>query len=69
MIEAVRHGLGVAMMSRNVTMIDDGMVDVDIDLPGLPDQHIWLVTHKALRNIPRISAIWDELEKMCSELF
>ena len=37
-------------------------------LPAMPEIPVWLVGHRALRNLPRIKAVWTFLEELVSEL-
>ena len=69
LVEAVNRGAGVAMMSRVFTGLLPGLEEVSLELPEMPPQEVWLVTHKTLRHVPRIDAIWKELETLCGDLF
>jgi len=33
-------------------------------LPPLPEQELWLVGHRALRDVPRVAAVWDWLKRV-----
>ncbi|MCA9681437.1 MAG: LysR family transcriptional regulator [Myxococcales bacterium] len=63
-IQAARAGLGVMMLSRPL-LSWVGMVEVELDqalaraLPAFPRGELWLVGHRALRDVPRVRAVWD----------
>lgn len=67
-IEAVRRGLGVALIPRALLQIDPDLVELDLGLPPGPQLDLWLVTPRALRAVPRIRAVWDLLEQVFAEL-
>lgn len=60
-IEAVRAGLGAAVLPRNLLELDASLVELDADAPG-PVLELWLVTPRSLRRVPRIDAVWTALE-------
>ncbi|WP_437315778.1 LysR family transcriptional regulator [Sorangium sp. So ce385] len=62
-LEAVRAGLGAAVLPRSVLDLDDGLVELDLGLPAGPVLELWLVTPRSLRHVPRIAAVWDALEE------
>ncbi|MCA9700288.1 MAG: LysR family transcriptional regulator, partial [Myxococcales bacterium] len=63
-IQAARAGLGVMMLSRPL-LSWVGMVEVELDpalartLTAFPRGELWLVGHRALRDVPRVRAVWD----------
>lgn len=56
-VEAVRAGLGVALLTRSLLKLDPGLVVLPLELPALPSVELWLVTPRPLRTIPRIDAV------------
>jgi DNA-binding transcriptional LysR family regulator len=62
-LAAARHGLGVVIASAPFTKA--GLVAVehakslDAAWAALPVGALWLVGHRALRNVPRVAAVWD----------
>lgn len=68
-IEAVVQGIGAAIVSKSFLSLYPELREVQLDVPELPPQELWIVTHKMLRNVPRIRAVWDALEEMCHEAF
>lgn len=65
--ELVRAGCGIGLGMRVVALSDPGVQQV---LPGLPvpDLPIWLTCHERLRNVPRIAAVRDRLERAFRDL-
>ena len=41
---------------------------VEAALPPAPRGALWLVGHRALRNVPRIAAVWSFIEKVAERL-
>lgn len=67
-VEAVRAGLGVAMLVRTLLRLDPELVELDLGLPPGPVLELWLVTPSNLRDVPRVAAVWDFLEARLGEL-
>jgi len=67
-VEAVRAGLGVALLTRALKKLDRNLVEVDLGLPTGPPVELWLVCPRALRSVPRIAAVWELLEKRLTAL-
>lgn len=67
-VEAVRAGLGVALLSRSLRSLDPALVEVELPLPPLPLVELWLVVPRALRHVPRVAAVWSLLEERLPEL-
>jgi DNA-binding transcriptional LysR family regulator len=61
-VEAVRAGLGVAVLARPLMQLAPELVEVPVELPELPSVPLWLVTLRSLRALPRIDALWSFLE-------
>ncbi len=70
-VAAARAGLGVALLPAP-TISHHGLVPIEIDLPGhetsLPEDELFLVTHQALVNVPRVRATWEALTERLSDL-
>jgi DNA-binding transcriptional LysR family regulator len=63
LIAAVSAGVGASWMSR--LMCGDEIVEVRLSeqlshLEG-PDEELWIVTHRGLRHVPRVDAVWSFL--------
>jgi DNA-binding transcriptional LysR family regulator len=62
---AARSGLGVVVLPLPYTMT--GLVPIahakalSAAWDALPSSSLWLVGHRALRNVPRVSAVWEFL--------
>jgi DNA-binding transcriptional LysR family regulator len=61
-VEAVRAGLGVALLARSLLALDTNLVALDLGLPEGPSLDVWLVCPKSLRDVPRVDAVWRALE-------
>jgi DNA-binding transcriptional LysR family regulator len=58
--EMVKRGLGVGLMSREIALRTEGVVDLfpDLDPPRFP---VWIVTHRELRTSRRIRLVYEIL--------
>lgn len=62
-IHAARRGLGALLLNRPF-LEHCGLVPVPLErglaraLPPIPTGSLWLVGHRALRNVPRVEAVW-----------
>jgi DNA-binding transcriptional LysR family regulator len=67
-LEAVRSGLGVRLEVRPFLGLT-GITEVPLAPPlrkslhEMPEGTLWLVGHRALRNVPRIAAVWEFLQQ------
>lgn len=65
-IAAVRAGLGVALVPAP-SLAHYGLVPVELDASlradasSWPSDELFLVTHRALRDVPRVRVVWDAL--------
>ncbi len=67
-LAAVSAGLGLAIVPEPYLALHDL---VPVKLGGeladaaktLPEDHAWLVGHRALRHVPRVAAVWDHLRE------
>lgn len=61
-VEAVRAGLGIALLARSLLLLDENLVSVDLGLPEGPSLDLWLACPTSLRDVPRIDAVWRAFE-------
>ena len=67
--------IALAAAGEGVLALPEGLGDslpgfVRLDTPPVPLQtEIWLVTHRALREVPRINAVWDYIEDTFASLY
>jgi DNA-binding transcriptional LysR family regulator len=71
-LAAAREGLGVVIASAPYGRTGLVAVKPSRKLAGawasLPSASLWLVGHRALRNVPRIAAVWDLIVETISAL-
>jgi DNA-binding transcriptional LysR family regulator len=67
-VEAVRAGLGVALLTRALLRLDRNLVELSLGLPLGPPVELWLVCPRALRSVPRVAAVWELMERRLVEL-
>lgn len=66
-IAAVKSGLGVALLDEHTPRVHEGLAPVaytrklSASAAEWPVDDIWLVGHAALRDTPRVTAVWDFL--------
>jgi len=65
-LRATCGGLGVSVLARPLAERYPELEAIE-GLPAIPEIPIWLVGHRALRNLPRIKAVWGFLEELTSE--
>lgn len=59
--EMIRTGCGIGIMEAR--MADKmGLVPILLGFP-MPGLEVWLTTHEALRNTPKVSAVWGHLDR------
>jgi DNA-binding transcriptional LysR family regulator len=61
-VEAVRAGLGVALLARSVLHLDPNLMAIDVGLPAGPPLELWLAAPSSLIRLPRVRAVWDFLD-------
>jgi DNA-binding transcriptional LysR family regulator len=72
-VEAVRSGLGVALLDEYAPTVHAGLTPVrfaralEASASEWPVDDLWLVGHAALRETPRVAAVWDFLVEMFEE--
>jgi DNA-binding transcriptional LysR family regulator len=67
-VEAVRAGLGVALLARSVLRLDPDLMAIDVGMPKGPPVELWLVAPSSVIRLPRVRAVWDFLDARLSEL-
>lgn len=67
LLAALKAGLGVGIISRRGAAAL-GLTELKTDLPEPASCPLYLVTHRALRKVPRVVAVWDWLEAEASAL-
>lgn len=67
-VEAVRAGLGVALLTATLTRLDPALKVVELGLPPGPPLELWLVAPRGLSRAPRVRAVWEYLEERLAEL-
>ncbi len=72
LIEAARAGLGVMVIPRVFARLH-GVTEVHLapalrrKLAQLPADPLWLVGHRALRDVPRVAVTWDWLRRLVTD--
>ena len=64
-LRATCGGLGVSVLARPLAERYPELEAIE-GLPAIPEIPIWLVGHRALRNLPPIKAVWGFLEELTS---
>lgn len=59
LLAAVRAGLGVTVFATGGSAIGQGLTPIEASVPMPPATEVWLVGHRALRDVPRIRAVWE----------
>lgn len=73
MVAAVKAGLGVALLDDHTPTVHDGLAPVRYaralasSAADWPTDDLWLVGHAALRDTPRVAAVWSFLEATLGE--
>jgi DNA-binding transcriptional LysR family regulator len=62
MVEAVRHGVGAAVMSDSLALQTPDLVRIETTAPPPRTTPVYLVSHRASRHVPSVAAVWDFLE-------
>jgi DNA-binding transcriptional LysR family regulator len=67
MIEAARHGVGALLLPVGWGALEE-VVQLDDPAPVETEFPVYLVTHKALRRVPRVDVVWSWLESVLADL-
>lgn len=59
--EMIKTGCGIGILQKGIAK-QMGLVSVIPSFP-MPGLELWLTTHEALRNTPRVSAVWGHLDR------
>lgn len=60
LLRAAQEGLGAVVVAEPLAVRAGGLVILETGTP-MPEQALWLVTHRALRDVPRVAAVWEWL--------
>ena len=64
---AIDAGLGAGLSSR-LNATQRGWVPVPVALPELPPVHVYLVVHRALRQVPRVAVVIDAIDRLVADV-
>lgn len=72
-LSAARQGVGavltVAVQGRHAGLVPVPLIAEDqAKVDALPAGALWLVCHRALRDVPRVAAVWSFLQEQVAEL-
>jgi DNA-binding transcriptional LysR family regulator len=73
-IAAAKSGLGALLAPEIYARVIEGLVPLrlgstlDAAKRALPEDDFWLVGHRALRDVPRVAAVWNFLARELAEL-
>ncbi|MGH7294859.1 MAG: LysR family transcriptional regulator [Polyangiaceae bacterium] len=73
MVAAVKSGVGVALLDEYTPTVHPGLAPVRYarelapSAAEWPEDDLWLVGHAALRDTPRVAAVWSFLEELFEE--
>ncbi|MDA8746871.1 LysR substrate-binding domain-containing protein [Litoreibacter sp.] len=59
--EVIRTGCGIGILQKGIAQ-QMGLIPVIPSFP-MPGLEMWLTTHEALRNTPRVRAVWGHLDR------
>lgn len=67
-LAAISAGLGLALVPEPYVALHDLArpklsADLESSLSEFPEDHAWLVGHRALRHVPRVAVVWEHLTK------
>ena len=65
-MRATLGGLGVSVLALPLAARYPELERIE-GLRPMPEIPVWLVGHRALRNLPRIKAVWSLLEELTSK--
>ncbi|MBS2014060.1 MAG: LysR family transcriptional regulator [Deltaproteobacteria bacterium] len=58
LLVAAQRGIGALVVAEPLAKEAGGLVTVDTP-SSMPEGAVWLVSHRALRQVPRVAATWD----------
>jgi DNA-binding transcriptional LysR family regulator len=58
-LAAAQVGVGALRCGESLAAREGGLVRVPLASPSLPAAALWLVTHRALHDVPRVAAVWS----------
>jgi DNA-binding transcriptional LysR family regulator len=67
MFAALRAGVGAMVLPDGMGELDSALVRLPIEGPA-ERADLWIVSHRALRDVPRIAAVWEFLEETLAPL-
>lgn len=67
MVEALRHGVGVAVLSDSLAQQVPDVVRIDAPMLPPPPTPVYLVAHTTSRHVPKVAAVWNFLESHLRE--
>ncbi|HKO50189.1 MAG TPA: hypothetical protein VJV79_20805 [Polyangiaceae bacterium] len=60
----MRAGLEAAVLATSSRRLDENLIQLkQHGLPEPPPLELWLVTPRALRDVPRVARLWTALEQ------
>ena len=68
LIEGVRHGLGLAILTSNIKKLFPELILVETPFSAPESMELWMVAHRELRRSPAVDYVWDMLEQWCTEM-
>jgi DNA-binding transcriptional LysR family regulator len=68
LIEGVRHGLGLAVLTSNIRRAFPELMLVETPFPAPDSMELWMIAHKEIRRSPAVEYVWEMLEHWCTEL-
>jgi DNA-binding transcriptional LysR family regulator len=65
-LRATLEGLGVSVLALPLAERYPELEAIE-DVPAVPELPVWLVGHRALRDLPRTKAVWGLLKELTSK--
>jgi DNA-binding transcriptional LysR family regulator len=62
LVRAARAGVGALLVAEPIATCEGGLVRLPLPDLETPGGSLWLVAHRALRQVPRVAAVWEWLE-------
>jgi DNA-binding transcriptional LysR family regulator len=67
-VESVRAGLGVAVLTRELCRLFPDLVPLDVEAPAPPAVDLYLVAPRTLRKVPAVDAVWRAIEELARDM-